>query len=106
VDALDESTGFVCPACRSDGNTVAAQVAGLPALEAAALGELEALDSPPTPEPPPGTHTTVLADGRPVGGPADISPLAESLRAALEGALAEGAVTVDIRIHTRPGKGN
>jgi hypothetical protein len=105
--SLDEGNGFVCPACRADGNTLAAQVAGLPGLEVQAQASLDALDAPPAspPDHAPGVRTTVVADGHALQDTAGIAPLAESLKTALTLALAEGGVTVDIRIHTRAGKG-
>lgn len=102
---LEESNGFACPACHVDGNTLAAQVAGLPGQEAQAKAKLDALDSPPPPEPDPGIRTTVVAEGQAIHGTSDIAPLAESLKTALAQALAEGEVTVDIRLFTRTGKG-
>jgi hypothetical protein len=98
---VDESTGFVCPACRADGNTVATQAAGLPALEAQARASLDALDPPP-PEPPPDAWSTVFAEEKALRSDADIGPLAEQLKAALTRAMTAGGITVDISIRARP----
>jgi hypothetical protein len=104
--ALDETAGFVCLACRADSNILAAQAAGLPGQETQILAQLDALDppQPPPSDPTQGIRTTVLAEGQPLQGVADIDSLAVNLKTALQQALTEGAVTVDIRIHVQAEK--
>ncbi len=107
--ALDESAGFTCPICRVDASMLAYQAASIASLRAQAMAQLDALDAPATPEPPPmtgpGTNGPAGGDGpivvvhdHPVGSSAEIDALADQITAALREAIPGGPLRVDVQI--------
>jgi hypothetical protein len=102
--ALDESASFVCTTCLSDAGTLSSQIAGIPALEAQQLAQLDGLDQPPPVEPQPGLETVIFAEQKSVA-PGEVGEFADSFSQALSSAVARGAVTVDIKIHTQTREG-
>ena len=102
--ALDESAGFVCAACRSDAGALSSQIAGIPALEAQKLAQLDSLDQPPPAQPQSGLETLVFAKRKSVAA-GEVGALADSFSQALSAAVAKGVVTVDIQIHTQTRQG-
>ena len=101
---LDESAGFVCTTCRSDAGALSSQITGIPALEAQKLAQFDSLDQPPQAQPQPGLETVVFAKQKSVAA-GEVGAFAESFSEALSSAVAKGAVTVDIQIHTQTREG-
>lgn len=100
---VDEAAAFVCTNCQADASTLALQAATIASLLTRAIARLDALDVPTPPEPPeepgPGTSGPIfIIRNHPVGSSGDIEALADQISTALQKALPDGQVKVDVQI--------
>ncbi len=106
---LDESAGFVCPSCQADASTLALYAASIASFRAQEIARLDALDAPTTREVSkrPGLRSDgATGDGVPivlihdylVGSAGDVKKLVDQIRTALQKALPDGCVKVDVQI--------